>query len=185
MSGAGKSTVSRLMEACGFTVIDCDTCAREVAAAGSPFLAELSQRFSGEIINSDGSLNRRKTADIIFAGAESRHLYNRIIYPYITYNVIEKIYRCGGDVLIDAPTLFEARLEGICSEIVSVCADIDVCIRRIMQRDNLSQERAAARLSAQHTADFFRRHSDICIENNGTQQQLEQAAKAAAEQLKR
>lgn len=183
MSGAGKSTVSRTFAECGYTVIDCDICARE-AAADKGFLDEIARRFTPDIIDPDGTLNRRKTADRIFTSKADRELYNRIIYPYITYIIIEKIRAAETDVLLDAPTLFEARLDGLCTSIVSVCADVNICAERIRLRDGITPEQAAARLSSQHDAAFFHGISDICIENNGSREELISAAKVAAEKLK-
>ena len=172
MSGAGKSTVGREFAAAGFCVIDCDRAAREVTAAGSPFLAELAEKFSADLLLADGTLDRKKTAALIFTQPEKRLFYNKIIYPYIAYNILSKVKRADSDILLDAPTLFEARLDPICDKIVSVCADRAVCAERIMLRDGISRELAEARLSSQHDIAFFRERSDLCIENNGTEQQL-------------
>ena len=184
MSGAGKSTVGRVFSEKGFCWIDCDRIARSVTAAGSPFLKELSERFSAELILPDGTLDRQKTAAVIFSDSEKRCQYNKIIYPYITYNIIEKIKQTDCDILLDAPTLFDARLEGICTHIVSVCADEGECIKRIMLRDGISEAAAKARLSSQHNADYYRQRSDYCLENNGTEQELYSAAEKTAELLK-
>lgn len=183
MSGAGKSTVSRTFAQCGYTVIDCDLCARE-ASEDKNFLAEISRRFYPDVLDPDGTLNRRRTADRIFNSGADRALYNRIIYPYITYIIIGKIREADNDVLLDAPTLFEARLDWLCNGIVSVCADVSVCAERICARDGLTPGQAAARLSSQHDAAFFRRISDMCIENNGSHEELISAAMAAAEKMK-
>lgn len=183
MSGAGKSTVGKVFSQSGFFWIDCDKCAREVAAE-QPFLAELAERFSPEVINSDGTLDRRKTAELIFSSEDKRLLYNKIIYPYIAYNILDKIKTVGCDILLDAPTLFEARLDPVCTAVVSVLADKELCCERIIKRDGISREQAKARLSSQHTAEFFRERSDYCIENNGTVDELIQAAENAARQLK-
>lgn len=184
MSGAGKSTVCGVFRKSGFDVIDCDLCAREIAQSGMPFLRELSERFSAEVIRSDGSLDRRKTAEIIFNSPEKRELYNKIIYPYITYNITVKIKRCGGLVLLDAPTLFEARLMLLCDYIVSVVADKSRCIDRITMRDNIPRELAAARLDSQHSEEFFRSRSDFCIENNGGRERLFSQAAGIIDSLK-
>ncbi|MGN1422096.1 MAG: dephospho-CoA kinase, partial [Oscillospiraceae bacterium] len=183
MSGAGKSTVARVFADNGFTVVDCDECARE-AAACKGFLDELARRFTPEVIDPDGTLNRRKTAALIFAKAENKARYERIIYPYITHIIIERVRAARGDVLLDAPTLFEARLDWLCDSIVSVCAEKQACARRICARDGLDPEQAAARLSAQHDAAFFRERSDRCIENNGSREELAAAAEQAAAALK-
>lgn len=184
MSGAGKTTVSSCFAENGYAVIDCDISAREVTAAGSPALSEIAAELSHKLIRSDGTLDRRATAELIFNDKGKRLTYNRIIYPYITYNVMCKIKAAAGDVLLDAPTLFDARLEGICDKIVSVCADKDICIDRIMQRDSVSRELAEARLGSQHSIDWYRERSDFCIINNGTSVELTQCALSTIAQLK-
>ena len=86
--------------------------------------------------------------------------------------------------MLDAPTLFEARLELLCDRIVGVVADTENCVRRIVLRDNIPEELARARLSSQHGAEFFRERSDIIIENNGTAGELRKSAEEAARILK-
>ncbi|MGN0683219.1 MAG: dephospho-CoA kinase [Oscillospiraceae bacterium] len=171
MSGSGKSTVCReLAEYCN-TVIDCDVIAREISGKQA-FLDELKQRFSESVLNPDGTLNRTETARIIFSDNDKRALYNRIIFPYIVYEVIGRINTSDGMVLLDAPTLFESGLDMICTKIVSVTADYSLCVERISQRDNISLERAEARLSSQHSADYFKLHSHYTIENNSSYEEL-------------
>ena len=86
--------------------------------------------------------------------------------------------------MLDAPTLFEARLELLCSFIVSVVADKENCVRRIMQRDDIPEELARARLASQHDPEFYRSRSTICIENNGTAVELRTAAERAVRLMK-
>lgn len=182
-SGAGKSTVREAFQDRGFAVVDCDDSARKVAD-NPAFLGELDSRFPKKLLNPDGTLNRAVTADIIFTDSEMRGLYNRIIFPYIIYDVIGKIKSASGDVLLDAPTLFEAGLDIICTAIVSVTADSELCHARICQRDGLSEEQAQSRLSSQHSAEFFKENSDFIIENNGTKEQLFERAYNVIDRLK-
>ena len=184
MSGAGKSTVCRAFAESGFDVIDCDLSAREVVQPGRPALTELHDRLSPELILQNGALDRRKTAELIFHSEEKRALFNKIIYPYITYNILTKIRRGGKLIMLDAPTLFEARLELLCDRIVGVIADAENCVRRIMLRDNIPEELARARPSSQHGAEVIRECSDIIIENNGTAGELRKSAEEAARILK-
>ncbi|MBQ8171410.1 MAG: dephospho-CoA kinase [Oscillospiraceae bacterium] len=184
MSGAGKSTVCRCFAESGYFIIDCDISAREVVERGMGSLSELACELSPEVITADGTLDRRRTAELIFNDPERRAVFNRIIYPYITYNVIAKIKSADRDILLDAPTLFDARLQGICDSIVSVCADIDVCVDRIVARDNITRELAAARLGSQHDIGWYRQRSDFCILNNGTQDELFDAAADVITKLK-
>ena len=184
MSGAGKSTVCRIFADNGYTVIDCDISAREVVEIGYHSLDELKNELSPDIINPDGTLNRRKTAELIFNDVDKRMIFNRIIYPYISYNVMEKIRSADSDVLLDAPTLFDAGLQGICDDIVSVCAEPDICVQRIMQRDNISEELAAARLSSQHGIEWYGERSSHCIMNSGGREELFAEAEKVIRQLK-
>lgn len=183
MSGAGKSTVSRVFGEHGYKVADCDKICREIAGR-EDFLKEVSEKISPQLITPSGELDRRLTARLIFGDSQKRERYNRLIYPYVTYEIISEIRRAKR-ILLDAPTLFEARLDGICTHIAAVVADREVCVKRIAMRDNISDEAARERLSAQHSADFFRGNSDFCIDNNGSESQLIEAAERITEQLER
>ena len=171
MSGAGKSTVSGIFLEHGFSVIDCDVIARN-AAKKPGFLLEIGRRFSQSLIRPDGSLDRPETAKLIYNNEASRDKYQRIIFPYIIYDIIRNIRCSESAVMLDAPTLFESKLDMICTGIVSVCADKNVCAERISERDNISHESAAERLSAQHDAEFFKDRSDYFIMNGGTHDEL-------------
>lgn len=184
MSGAGKSTVCRIFSESGYQVIDCDISAREVAEVGMGSLDELRNELSAELIRQDGTLDRRKTAELIFNDDEKRSVFNRIIYPYITYNVIEKIKASAQDILLDAPTLYEAQLDGICDDIISVCADEEICMKRIMERDGIGEDLAEARLNSQHDIGWYRERSSYCIVNNGSVEELYSAAENIIIRLK-
>lgn len=181
-SGAGKSTVCRVFAESGFRIIDCDAIARKTAD-NTCFLDEISRRFTEELVTPEGNLNRRAVAKLIFTDNEKRERYQRIIFPYIVNEIMREIVR-GGDVLIDAPTLFEAKLDMLCDKIVSVTANLDKCAERIIKRDKLLPKQAYERLSSQHSAEFFKQRSDYIIENNGTLEELVSSAKQITEKLK-
>ena len=183
MSGAGKSTVCEVFRLRGFSVIDCDRIAWEVAA-DRDFLNELQSRFPAKVLNEDGSLDRAATAKSIFGDDSRRKLYNSIIFPYIIYRIIREIRSADGDVLLDAPTLFDAELEMICTATVGVTASAEICVKRITERDNITPERAAERLSAQRESEFFTKHCDHIIENNGTVGELIERAERITDNLK-
>lgn len=183
MSGAGKSTACEVFRQRGFAVIDCDKIARETAG-NRDFLNELQSRFPENLLNADGSLNRGITAKTIFTDNGKRKLYNQIIFPYIIYEVIREIRSAGGDVLIDAPTLFDAGLEMICTETVGVTASSETCARRITKRDGITPERALERLSAQRGEEFFKKRCDHIIENNGELSDFADRAEKITNKLK-
>ncbi|MGN0656216.1 MAG: dephospho-CoA kinase [Ruminiclostridium sp.] len=187
MSGAGKTTACEAFREAGFAVIDCDRAAREVVEKGRPALKVIVSAFSPEILNSDGTLNRRKFGNIIFSDSEKRQLLNGIIYPYISYTIISEIcgFLGGGEkhILVDAPTLFESGTDSLCDLVVSVVANEKLCLSRIMFRDSLTDEQAKNRLSSQYPADFYREKSAYCVENTGTQEQLREKILAIAAEI--
>ncbi len=182
-SGAGKSTVCNVFTESGFDIINCDVIARKTAE-NRRFLNEISRRFSESLLNPDGTLNRAATAKLIFTDEEKRGLYQRIIFPYIVNGIIREIKSAKSNVLLDAPTLFEAKLEMICDKIVSVTADSDKCAERIIKRDGITPEQARERLSSQHGVEFFKERSDFNIENNSTLEALISSAERLTEKLR-
>lgn len=171
MSGAGKTTACGVFTREGFCAIDCDIIARRVVDRGKPALKEIAAAFSDDVITPEGRLDRAKVADIVFSDEEKLKLLDRLIYPYITFYIVaavRELSRIGGNlILLDAPTLFESGADVMCDVIVSVTADKELCAERIMKRDGISREKAEKRLSSQHGADFFREHTQYCIENSG------------------
>lgn len=165
MSGAGKSTISGLFALNGFKIINCDRIAWKTAQ-NPAFLEELQSRFPERLLNEDGTLDRAKTAKTIFSDSAKLELYDRIIFPYIVYETAREL-RTDKDTLLDAPTLFESGMDMLCTDIVGVIANSEVCAERITERDGISPDSARARLASQHSEDFFRKRCGIIIENNG------------------
>lgn len=166
MSGAGKSTMSMLFALNGFMLINCDRIAYQTSQ-NAVFLEELQSRFPERLLNDDGSLDRAATAELIFSDKSKLELYDRIIFPYIVYEVMRQIREAKSSVVLDAPTLFESSLDMLCTEIVGVIADNKVCVERITERDGISPESAKARLASQRDSEFFKKRCGIIIENNG------------------
>lgn len=183
MSGAGKSTVCGLFALKGHKIIDCDGIARKTAQ-NPAFLEELQSRFPERLLNADGSLNRAKTAGVIFSDSAKLELYDRIIFPYIVYDVIREIRVSESDVALDAPTLFESGLDMLCTDIVGVIADREVCAERITLRDGISRDSARARLKAQWDGDFFRERCGFIIENNGDLSDFVKTAEELTDRMK-
>ena len=73
-TGAGKSTVSNILRENGFCIIDCDKIAKEVTVNNKELLLNLSACFGKEIINNDGSLNRKALANLAFSSKEKTEL---------------------------------------------------------------------------------------------------------------
>lgn len=187
-SGAGKTTVSRVFSQNGFAVIDADIISREVTEKGQPCLTELSEAFGSDIINQDGTLNRKRLGSIAFSDREKLRQLNGIIYPYIIYRIISRIDELSEDgrelILLDAPTLFEANADDLCDLIISVTADESIRMSRITARDGITPEAAKKRFESQYSEHFFVSHSDFVIINNKTPDVLAAKAEEVAGKIK-
>lgn len=188
-TGAGKTTVGRLLTAEGFFAVDADAAAHAVTARGHRCLTVLTAVFGAGILCPDGTMNRRAVAAMIFGDPAVRAHYEAVIYPYITEELRLRIAAAAAAghtrILLDAPTLFESGMARCCDRIVAVVADAAVRRARILSRDGLTPEQAEQRMNAQHTEDFFRRNADFIIENNGSAAALSIAAETAAHNLRR
>ena len=169
-TGSGKTTACRIFRDNGFAVINADEVARMIMDPGSVCLKEVADCFGSHILNEDMSLNRQKLADIVFNNPKKLELLNSISYPHITSEILALIRENSSKgnklILLDAPTLFESRADDFCEIIISVIADESMRLRRIMERDGLTEEQALSRMKSQHNEKFFVANSDFIIKNN-------------------
>ncbi|MBQ1451370.1 MAG: dephospho-CoA kinase [Clostridia bacterium] len=177
-TGAGKSTVAEGLKKYGYAVIDADLIARIATERSSPLLPQLAEAFGADIINEDGSLNRKLLADRAFRSDFERNTLNSITHPEIIRLIEKKVQGAFWDgyeaVIIDAPQLFESGLAKSCNLVISVVAPEDVRLRRIMERDEMTEESARKRIRAQLPDDYFRQNSDFVIENTGNEEELKE-----------
>ena len=176
-TGAGKSTVAKLLESKGCAIVSADEKAREVVLPGSPILPELQTAFGEDVIREDGTLNRALLAERAFAGEATKKKLNDIMHPAIVglmEEAKENFISLGETVVVmDASQLFEAHMESIVDAVVSVVAPEDERAGRICKRDLISDSAARLRMNAQFSEAFFREHSDFVVENDGDRKHLE------------
>ena len=171
-SGAGKSTVAASLAEAGFPVIDADLLVRELYGGGSPCLKAIAAEFGADIIKPDGTPNRPLLAERAFEGAEKTALLGKLVHPFVTALLFERLRGAEGAVIYDAPQLFESGADVICDLVVSVVSDVELRLERITARDGIQREAALSRMNAQYGEEFFRAGSDFIIENNGDLSEL-------------
>lgn len=187
-TGAGKSTVSKAFLENGFAVINADVIARYIVDKGTKCLAEIQDFFGNEVIKSDGSLDRKALAGVVFSDKSKLEMLNSITYPYITAEILNqiKLHSIRGEklILLDAPTLFESRADDFCELIISVVSDEDMRAQRIIERDGLTFEQAKKRMSSQLDETFFVQHSDFIIKNNQSIEAVNEISKEVSAKIK-
>ncbi len=167
-TGAGKSTVARLLEQNGIPLVDADAIARTVTEKGSPVLSALADTFGKDILFPDGSLDRRALAAVAFSSKENTERLNAVSHPAILARIRRALADATGDaVVLDAPLLFETGLDALCDHTVAIVADEAVRLARITARDGISEEAAKKRMAVQPDTAFYAAHADILLYNNG------------------
>lgn len=177
-SGAGKSTVAQVFAAHGATVINADDMVHELYAAQSPCVQTIAAVFGADCLNADGTVNRPVLAQRAFASRDNIALLGRLVHPFVTARLLEKLRHAQGMVIYDAPQLLESGADVLCDCVIAVVADKSVRKQRIMTRDGLSPAQADSRLNAQLGESDFRAHADVVLDNNGDADALRQAAEA-------
>lgn len=178
-SGAGKGCVTREFVKRGFAVIDADKVARDVVLPGEPALKALAAEFGGDILLTDGSLNRRRLAEAAFSSQQGTDALNRIMLDEIVRRMTALAGRYNAlkqNCLFDAPLLIEAGLDAVCDTNVAVIAPVNVRIDRLMARDGLTEAEIRSRVSRQHGDDYYVSHCEYVIVNDGSISQLEMKA---------
>lgn len=188
-TGAGKTTAGRLLKRLGYPVLDADLVAREVTQKDSPVLNDLAEAFGPDIIQENGELDRKLLAARAFETKEKTEQLNRITHPAIAKRMEEMAqqeFEAGAKaVVLDASQLFEAHMDDSCKLVVSVVSPDSWRLKRIMERDSLSEEEARRRMSAQYDRQFFIDHSDYVIHNTGTLRDLSNQAREISEYIER
>lgn len=165
-SGAGKSTVAAILKEQGFYHLDCDRLVHEEVYQDPAVLAAIAGVF-GEDVLKGGVLDRPALRQRTMGKPEALAALNDTVMPFILQHIQQKLEaHAGENIILDAPLLFETELDKKCSKVLSVIADPETALARIIQRDGLTEEEARKRLSSQHPAEFYTARSDYILRNN-------------------
>lgn len=173
----GKSTVSELLTAYGFKVVDADIASREAVKKGSKGLEQIKEKFGKEAIDDKGEMNRKYIGELVFNNPEQRLELNKIVHPIVRKIMEEEKNRYlnqGYNVIMDIPLLFENELQDTVDEVWVVYTSESIQMDRLMERNHLSLEDAKARVYSQISIDKKSRMADHVIDNLGDKLELKQ-----------
>lgn len=187
--GSGKSTVSEILRNKGYIVLDADEIGRKVTAKDEPLLRLLVKEFGIEIIQDDGTLDRKMLADLAFGDKRKTNRLNELVQTAILCRSVEEFHKIslsGQDkpMFFEVPLLFEAGWDKYMSQIWLVTAPEDVRIERVEIRDGMSEEEIRTRIRLQMSEEEKMERADVIIENDGGMAKLmAQVEKAISENL--
>jgi dephospho-CoA kinase len=170
---SGKSMVADELAARGAIIIDADVLAREVVEPGTPALAAIIDRFGAQVLK-EGQLDRARLAQIVFHDPLARRDLEGIVHPAVRARATE-LERAAGDAAVVVhviPLLVETGQNDDFDVVVTVDADHETQIRRLMVRNRFTRAEAESRIAAQASREDRKRAADVVLDNTGSVTQL-------------
>ena len=174
----GKSTVGNyLREKYGITIVDSDKISYDLQKPGTRVFKEIVSTFGPEIVKNDGTLNRKRLGEIVFNDRSERSKLNRIVHPRVfrqlILDVIKAWIKRESVIVLDIPLFFEVHLpQKYFNDIVTVALSPDEQVKRLMLRNQMTEEAARSRVNAQMPIEKKCAMSTIVLRNDGSEEDL-------------
>jgi dephospho-CoA kinase len=167
----GKTYVASVFAELGCHVLDADQTAREVVMPGTPGLKAVTAAFGEEILNPDGTLNRKQMAAVVFSDEEKRQRLNAILHPFIIARQDEILNEweaedARGNAIVDAALMIESGGYLRFDKLIVVHCRPEVQLERLMLRDNLSRAEAQRRIDSQMPQEEKQKFADYLIDTS-------------------
>jgi dephospho-CoA kinase len=165
--GSGKSTLSRMLRAEGYSVYDTDLEARRLQNEHSAMRRKLTDLFGKEIYDDQG-LNRPALGKIVFGKPELLAKLSAVVHPFVkddfenwvTNRYPKKI------LFIESAILYESGFNKLVDKVILITASEDVRMKRVMKRDGISSEHVRARMSHQVSEEQKLQLADFVIHSD-------------------
>lgn len=169
--GVGKSYVTSIFAELGCHVLDADVTAREVVLPGTPGLAAVVAEFGEEILNADGTLNRKALGAVVFGDEPKRQRLNSILHPLVIARQDEilrewELADPNGIGIVDAALMIESGGYLRFDKLIVVHCRPEVQLERLMLRDNLARDEAQRRISSQMSQEEKQSYADYLIDTS-------------------
>ena len=170
--GAGKSTVlDYLREQFQAYVIQADQVGHQVMEPGEICYSQVIALFGEHILKKDKTIDRKAVSDVVFGNEEKLKKLNGIIHPAVRQSVLEEIQlqkeKKTAIVVVEAALLLEEHYEKFCDKVWYVHTDREIRISRLMENRGYSREKSESIISSQAPDEYFAKHADYIIRNNG------------------
>lgn len=168
---SGKSTVLKMFEERGFRVYDADTVAREVVIPGSIGLQQIVAQFGNDMLQSDGTLNRKRLGAVVFSDPQQLQNLNNITRPLIKQRISKMITEVKASSsttisIFEIQLLFEGEYQDYFDGVISLYVRKQIQLQRLMRRNDLTKKVALERINSQMSMDEKKRRADFVIDNS-------------------
>lgn len=174
---SGKSLAAKFFAEQGAHIIDADRLSRELVQPGRPALKEIVDAFGVFILDETGNLDRGKLAEIIFQNPQKKSILEVILHPKIIAKEMEKYSNISAEdpsaiVIIDAALLIESGNYKNVDKVIVVNSSEEHQVQRILNRNSLNPDQAAARIKNQMSLKEKIKYADFILDNNSQPQDL-------------
>ncbi|MEN8138953.1 MAG: dephospho-CoA kinase [Bacteroidota bacterium] len=164
--GSGKSTVAKMLLKYGVPVYFADDRAKYLMQNSMELRSGLEREFGGEVYEG-GVLNRAYLAEIVFKDKSKLNVLNSLVHPAVAVDFKIWMEEQKSKIVVkEAAILFESGAYKECDINVSISADVEERIRRVVGRDGVDESQVSARINNQWTDEKRNEKADIVIENN-------------------
>ncbi|KAL7305220.1 hypothetical protein TKK_0002605 [Trichogramma kaykai] len=150
---SGKSSVAAKLQKLGAGLVNCDLVAHSLYEPGMKCYKLIVDTFGSNYVNEDGQINRKALGTLVFNNKAELEKLNQLLWPVIldeTMKKVEDLHKGGHDVIvIEAAVLIQAGWQNICHEIWTCIIPKKEAIKRLMDRNKLSEEEAEKRILVQ------------------------------------
>lgn len=164
--GSGKTTVSKIFEIIGIPVFHADVVAKQLYTLPD-VINEVKNKLGAEVFT-DNIVDFKKLASAIFSDHTKLKILNQIIHPKV-YEAAERWFKQQSGVpyiVHESAILFENNLQGRYDKIINVSADMEVRLRRVIERDGTNRKEVERRISNQMSDIEKTKLADFIIYNN-------------------
>ena len=180
--GSGKSVVCGLFQELGRSVISADEVARNLTETDRHVKGSIRTTFGAEVFQSNGELDRKKLAEIVFSDGRLRKRLNKIIHPKVFDSLQQHIDSLSRQqqipyVVIEAALIYETELNKDLDYVIVVDAQEETRILRVIQRDGNSRREILKRIRSQMQSNRKVQKADFVIYNNGQVSELHEKVK--------
>lgn len=181
--GTGKTTVANLLREKGAPIIDFDLLAREVVEPGTRGFDEIVAYFGSQVLDTDGTLDRKRLSKIVFGDMEKRKKLEGFTHPAIYEAFFREVDLIAGEdpdavIQVVIPLLVELNLQYLFDRLLVVHVPEETQIKRLAQRDGITMDEAGTILKSQIPIAEKLKFADFVVDNSGslekTREQVEE-----------
>ena len=177
--GCGKTVVSDIFSSLGIPIIDADIIAHNLVNTNASILQEITNAFGQDILSLDGTLNRKKLAQIVFNQKSNKQQLEQILHPKVQIEASRQLRQLESSkqppdyVILAIPLLIEANYQSFIDRILVVISDEELRIKRVHKRDHRGLNEIRSIINNQISDDERLKVADDIIENNSDFKMLE------------